>query len=222
MQAACKRQRNNKGDQMEKQQNFDEPKGRVSAASKMGTGRKRSGNDATASPAQGPSRSEGTSDPRMSSNQEASGEKTNQETINRSAGEQDLLQHAKDATGNIVNQVQQRAGSTFARQKESAATDLSQVVQAVRQFGESLGREESGPIARYAADYSDKAANNLERLGSYIREKDPKQLLNDMQNFGRRRPVLLLGGAFLLGFTGARLIKSSTNLEHRPTGPNAL
>ena len=190
---------------MEKKENFNEPKGTAAAAAKKATARKQSGNEASASPTQ-----------------------------DTPQGEQDLLQTATQATGDIVNQVQQRAGSTIARQKESAANDLSQVVQAVRQFGESLAREEGGPIARYAAEYGDKAANSLERLSTYIREQDPKQLLNDVQNFGRRRPALLLGGAFLLGFAGARLIKSSMDLESRqaynadtpavrpPTSPNAL
>lgn len=131
--------------------------------------------------------------------------------------EQDLLQTASQAGGEIVNQVQQRAGSTFTRQKDSAASDLSQVVQAVRQFGQNLTQGEGGPIARYAAEYGEKAANSLERLSTYIHEQEPKQLLNDVQNFGRRRPALLLGGAFLLGFAGARLIKSSMDVESRTT-----
>jgi hypothetical protein len=131
--------------------------------------------------------------------------------------------------------VQRQAGSQITRQKDTAATDLTQVVQAVRRFGESLtGQEAGGPIARYAAEYGDKAANSLERFSTYIREQDPKQLLNDVQNFGRRRPALLLGGAFLLGLAGARLIKSSMSVETQrsfqpnapamrpPTSPNTL
>lgn len=147
-------------------------------------------------------------------------------------GDQDLLQHAKHATGEIVNQVQQQAGSQIARQKDNAASDLTHVVQAVRRFGESLTQEQGGPIARYAAEYGDKAANSLERFSTYIREQDPKQLLNDVQNFGRRQPALLLGGAFLLGLAGARLIKSSMSMNAqsyqadatmRPSpNPNAL
>ena len=174
---------------MERKDNFNEPKGTAAAAaSKKAPARKQPGNEASAS-----------------------------STQDTPKGEQDLLQTATQATGDIVNQVQQQAGSTFTRQKESAATDLSQVVQAVRQFGQSLSGEEGGPIARYAAEYGDKAANSLERLSTYIREQDPKQLLNDVQNFGRRRPALLLGGAFLLGFAGARLIKSSMDVESRQT-----
>lgn len=128
----------------------------------------------------------------------------------QAGGEQDLLQHAKDAGSEIVNKVQERAGSQINRQKETAATEISQVANAVRRIRKSLpGGEESGALARFAGEYGDKAADSLERLSNYIREQDPKQLLDDVQNFGRRRPALLLGGAFLLGFAGARLIKSS-------------
>jgi len=130
-------------------------------------------------------------------------------------GDQDLLQHAKQATGEIVNQVQQQASSQLTRGKESAASELSTVVNAVRRFGETLNAEGNGPIARYAAEYGDKAAQNLERLSTYIREQDPKKVLNDVQNFGRRQPALFLGGAFLLGFAGARLIKSSMDADAR-------
>ena len=164
--------------------------------------------------------------------QGATGQGASAQGGQKPGGDQDLLQHAKEATGEIVNQVQQQAGSQITRQKESAATDLNQVVQAVRRFGESLGQEQGGPIARYAAEYGDKAADSLERFSTYIRKQDPKQLLNDVQNFGRRQPAILLGGAFLLGLAGARLIKSSMSMGSqqsyradvtRPSpNPNAL
>ena len=136
-----------------------------------------------------------------------SGEKTNQQAGGQN---QDLLQHAKQAGGEIVNQVQQQASTQIDRGKETATNELSQVVNAVRQLGQTLSSgEANGPIARFTAQYSDKAADSLERLTNYIRHQDPQRLLNDVQNFGRRQPALLLGGAFLLGFAGARLIKSS-------------
>jgi gas vesicle protein len=136
-----------------------------------------------------------------------SGESTNQQTGGQN---QDLLQHAKQAGGEIVSQVQQQASTQIDRGKETATNELSQVVNAVKQLGQTLSSgEANGPIARFAAQYSDKAANSLERMTNYIREQDAQRLLNDVQNFGRRQPALLLGGAFLLGFAGARLIRSS-------------
>ena len=133
-------------------------------------------------------------------------------------GGQDLLQQAKQATSDVVSQVQQRAGDQINRQKETAVSELDTVVNAVRRFGETLNNEGNGPIAKFAAEYGDKAANSLDRLAKYLREQDPKRLLSDVQNFGRRQPALLIGGAFLLGFAGARVIKSS--MDTVSTSPN--
>lgn len=126
-------------------------------------------------------------------------------------GEQSLAQQAKQATGEIVNQVQKHAGSQVNQQKESAAAELSNVANAVRQVGETLSRQENGTLSHYAAEYSDKAAEKIEQFARYVREQDPKRLLDDVQNFGRRQPALLIGGAFILGLAGARLIKSTVN-----------
>ena len=183
-----------------KKQNVKEPKENVSAVSKMANGPEQAGNKQAAPANKGASTNQGTS-----SNQGGTGKNNGED--------QDLLQRAKGATSEIVSQVQKQASSQLTLQREAAATDLSSVVDAVRRFGESLGGEESGPIARYAAEYGDKAADSLERLSTYIREQDPKRLLSDVQNFGRRQPALLLGGAFLLGFAGARLIKSAMDSE---------
>lgn len=222
---------------MERKQNLKEPKSGASAAAPK-PARKQSGNETSDSqnqgttPNQGAATNQGASLNQGAMNQ-GSGNQGASAKQGQNGGDQDLLQHAKQAGGEIVNQVQQQATSQFAQGKDSAASDLSQVVQAVRRFGESLaGEQGGGPIARYAAQYGDKAAESLERFSTYIREQDPKQLLNDVQNFGRRRPALMLGGAFLLGFAGARLIKSSieqasqhsyddkNNLNARQSTPN--
>ena len=178
-------------------QNTKEPKMSAAPAAKAGGGsggRKQSGAAAA-----------------TSTSQQGAGQRGEQGAgaSNPGATHQDLLQQAKQTGGEIMNQVQQRAGSQISQQKDSAASDLSTIVNAVKKFGESVSNEANGPIARYAAQYGDKAAQNLERLSTYIREQDPKQLLNDVQDFGRRRPAWLLGGAFILGFAGARLIRSS-------------
>lgn len=141
--------------------------------------------------------------------QGTSGSQPNRGAQSQGGSGQDLLQQAKQTTSEVVNQVQQQASSQINRQKDTAASELSTVVNAVRQFGQTLTNEGQGPIARFAAQYGDKAANGLDRVANYLREQDPKRLLDDVQNFGRRQPALLIGGAFLLGFAGARLIKTS-------------
>lgn len=125
-------------------------------------------------------------------------------------GGNDLLQHAKQTTSEVVDQVQQQAGSRIDRTKDEAADELQRVAGAVRQLGDQLGNQkEQGPIGQYAAEYGKKAADGLERLTNYLRENDTKALVSELENLGRRQPALLIGGAFLLGLAGARFLKSS-------------
>jgi len=183
-----------------KKENTTTGKGGAATASKMAAGQNQGGGAQT-TPNQGA--------PNQPSTKQPGGQQD---------GEKDLLQQAKQVTSEVVNQVQQQAGSQLNRQKETAAGELTAVVNAVRKFGESLSGETNGPISRYAADLGDKAAQNLERFSNYIREQDPKRLLDDVQSFGRRQPALLIGGAFLLGFAGARLIKTSMDAAYQHAG----
>jgi len=204
-----------------------EPKGTAATASKMAVSKTQVG-DESPSPGQGATSSQNQGG---TQNQGATGTQNRNASItpqqhhgevgspqnqggtgsqqNQSAGGQDLLQQAKQTGNEVVSQVQQQASSQLNRGKETAAAELSTVVNAVRRFGETLNNEGNGPIARFAAQYGDKAAEGLDRVARYVREQDPKRILNDVQNFGRRQPALMIGGAFLLGFAGARLIKTS-------------
>ena len=210
-----------------------EPKGPTATASKMAANKKQVGDEspspgqgATSSQNQGGTQNQGaTGTPNQSASitpqqnqgsvgqqhQSGTGSQQNQGSQNQGSGGggQDLLEQAKQTTHEVVSQVQQQASSQINRQKETAASELSTVVNAVRRFGETLSNEGQGPIARFAAQYGDKAADGLDRFARYLREQDPKRLLNDVQNFGRRQPALMIGGAFLLGFAGARIIRSS-------------
>ena len=123
------------------------------------------------------------------------------------ANGEDLLQQAKQTTSEVVDKVQQQAGSRLDRGKDRAAKELQKVAGAVRELGEGLGGQDQGPIAHYAAQYGKKAADGLERLTNYLRENDTRALVSEIEKFGRRQPAIL-GGAFLLGQAG-RFFKSS-------------
>jgi len=133
--------------------------------------------------------------------------KTDQRTSSGTAD--NLLQHAKETTSNVVDQVQQQAGSRLDRRKDEAASELEKVAGAVRQLGQGLGDQQQGPLVQYAAEYGRKAADGLERFTNYLRQTDTREIVHEVENFARRRPAILLGGAFLLGLAGARFLKSS-------------
>jgi hypothetical protein len=146
------------------------------------------------------------------SGQQTSGQQTRgQQTRGQqtSGGANDLLQQAKQTTSEVVDNVQQQAGSRLDRQKDEAANELQRLAGAVRNMGDELGGQQQGPIAQYAAEYGRKAAAGIDRFTQYLRTNDTRALVSEIENLGRRQPALLIGGAFLLGLAGARFLKSS-------------
>jgi len=129
-----------------------------------------------------------------------------------------IVDQAKQTTGQVVGQVKEQAATRLDRQKEAAAAGLSSVADAVRQAGQNLRVQGEGqsPVARYAAQYGDKAAEQIERLTEYLRRNDAGQLVREVEGFARRQPALFLGGAFLLGLAGARFLKSSNPAADLP------
>ena len=85
-------------------------------------------------------------------------------------------------------------------------------------MGDELNGGEQGPLAQYASQYGQKAAEGIERFTNYLRTTDAKQVFSEIENFGRRQPALLIGGAFLLGLAGARFLKSSMPVNQPYTG----
>ena len=124
-----------------------EPKGTAATASKMAASKEAQGGESP-SPNQGATGSQ----------QQKQGNQGNQ------GNQQDLLQQAKQTTNEVVSQVQQQANQQLTQQKDTIASQLSSVVNAVRQFDQSLSNEGNGPIARFAGQYGQKAADGLDRF----------------------------------------------------------
>ena len=63
----------------------------------------------------------------------------------------------------------------------------------------------------------DRAADQLDRFSTRLRERNVSELLHDAQQLARRQPALFIGGAFVLGLLGARFLKSSS--DRQPASP---
>jgi ElaB/YqjD/DUF883 family membrane-anchored ribosome-binding protein len=135
--------------------------------------------------------------------------------------EQSATEQAKDklqaASGQVQQQVGEKAtelrtqaGEGIRQQLDGRSTQageqISSTADALRRVGGQLRQEGNTAPAQYA----EKAAEPVERLGRYLTEADGERLLRDAEQFARRRPwVAVLGGA-TLGFFVARFIKASS------------
>jgi hypothetical protein len=108
----------------------------------------------------------------------------------------------------VLGGIQQRVTSRVDEQKNRAADGLGGIADVFRTASNEL-RNENETLASYV----DMASDQLRRFATQIRERGVGDMVEDVNQFARRRPALFIGGAFLLGVGLARFLKSSA--EHR-------
>ncbi|MFL5901823.1 MAG: hypothetical protein ACJ75S_11580 [Solirubrobacterales bacterium] len=127
----------------------------------------------------------------------------------------EALDKAREAGGKaqktLQQQVDQRA-KHVGEQVAGTADDLRSVSEELRKQGRD------GP-----AKIADRAAEQTEKVGSYLSATGPDQMLHDIEDFGRRRPWALLAGGLTLGAVSARFLKASSRSRYQqrfaPSGP---
>lgn len=138
----------------------------------------------------------------------------------RNVGEQvrdtagSVKDEAQRKASEVAAQAQQQVSAGIANQKDSAAHSLSGVAQALRQTGQQLRDQDQVGVTGYI----DQAAEQVERLSTYLERNDLGHLVGDLERFARRQPALFLGGAFLMGLIGARFLRSSRPEQYSDYG----
>jgi len=127
---------------------------------------------------------------------------------------QQVAQQAGEKAGQVVEQVRDQVKSQLSERKEQAAGGLGTVAQALRQTGETLRTGQQAGVAQAA----DSAAQFVDQVSGYLRDKDIDDLVGEVENFARTNPAVFLGSAFVVGFMAARFLKSSTPSPAPPEG----
>lgn len=104
----------------------------------------------------------------------------------------------------LLGGIQQKVTTRVDQQKDRAADGLGGIADVFRSAGNEL-RNENETLASYV----DTASDQLKRFAHEIRQRGVADMLDDVHNFARRRPVVFIGGAFLIGLGVARFLKSS-------------
>lgn len=115
---------------------------------------------------------------------------------------------AKQAGKEVIGSVKEKAESLVEEQKDAAVEQIDGVAGALRKSAKQMHEEQA-----WLAQGVEQAADTIDSMAKALRNKDIGTLMGDLEDYTRRQPMMVLGGAAVVGFLLARFIKSS---GHRP------
>ena len=116
----------------------------------------------------------------------------------------DVKNQVVDQARQSFRQARDSAGASLNDSRQHAAERISGLANAVRGTSERLRSEQQDRVA----DLTDGLADQMERLGTYLRDRNFSDFRRDAESFARRQPVVAVGIALGLGLLGARFLKS--------------
>lgn len=125
----------------------------------------------------------------------------------------DIGRKATEGARNLASQAQSTAHERMARGKQDAATTLTSVATTLLQSGMQL-RDGEQPMA---GEYIERAARQIERAAKYVENAEFRDMVDQVEDFARRRPAVFIGSAFAAGLLAARFLKNSRSGEQRAT-----
>lgn len=100
--------------------------------------------------------------------------------------------------------------AVFTRQRHAAAEELTHLRNALETASEKLSEQEDHRVA----DLTQVAADRLDAVAEYLRQRDFGTLAADLSQAARRRPALFYGGLFAVGLAASRFFKASAHHDH--------
>ena len=115
-----------------------------------------------------------------------------------------IADEGREKVHEIGERAQQLARTRADEQKERLTNGIRTFADALRRGCDDLSSDQNQyrPLLNSAAD-------RVEGVSRYLEQRDVGALTNDVRRFAREHTPLFIGGAFALGFAGARFLKSS-------------
>ena len=123
-------------------------------------------------------------------------------------------EQAKEKAKDQAQQAAGQAKSTLRTQVDQRSTEAGERVGGfasdVRSIGDQLREQGKDQPAKLAGQAADRA----EQLGEYLRGSDADRILQDVEDFGRRRPWAVIAGGMALGIVASRFLKASSSSRY--------
>lgn len=127
-------------------------------------------------------------------------EETGEAAANRA---ENLKATAKAEASRLAGEARATADARVEGLKDEATHRIGDTAGNIRDAGRAFGTDS------YQAQAADYLADSLLEAADRIRAQDLDSVAREARDFARRNPAVVLGGAALLGFAAARLLKAT-------------
>ncbi|MEJ3403987.1 hypothetical protein WDJ51_04520 [Rathayibacter sp. YIM 133350] len=122
---------------------------------------------------------------------------------------------AKDEAAGVAHEVKSQAADLFAEArtqlKDQASTQQKRVADGLRTVGDDLGSMANNSDSNgLAADLVRRVSTRAGDVASWIGDREPAELLDEVRAFARRRPGTFIAIAAIAGVAAGRLTRSLT------------
>ncbi|OYN90682.1 hypothetical protein [Parenemella sanctibonifatiensis] len=126
---------------------------------------------------------------------------------------QDVAATAQQQAAEVASEVQQRAGDLLGQVSDEVQsqgrTQQQRLAGGLTSAGQELDQmasnSDSGGVA---TEVTRQVSQQLSRAGTWLEQREPTEVLEEIRGFARRQPVAFLIGAGLAGFVVGRLARS--------------
>ena len=123
---------------------------------------------------------------------------------------EDAASTAQEKASELREQGSARLRDQFDQRSTQAGSQVRSLAKALRRSGNELGKEGNSS----ASQLTTRAADRIERVGSYLEQRSGDELMRDIETVARRRPWMLAGIGMVAGVAAARFTKASSEQRY--------
>lgn len=127
---------------------------------------------------------------------------------------QEKAQVAQEKMRETTESMRSRMREQVDQRSTQAGGQVRSTAQALRSTSEQLRQQgQDGP-----ARATERAADQADKVGSWLEQSDGDRILRDVEDFGRRQPMAVAAIGLALGFAASRFLKASSRTRYEQAG----
>jgi hypothetical protein len=116
---------------------------------------------------------------------------------------------AKKVASEATTQLRGLVQETTSQLEDQGRTQRDRLVEVLRSLGDDLEKMASSADNSMAANLAHEVADRSRTLSSRLDGREPRELLDDVRSFARRKPGVFLAGSLLAGVVAGRLARGA-------------